>query len=181
MPTLEWGKIWEIWNGAVIGSMITNIESWWEWGRNLQHFSLKWLCTCMSLQHNGWELASLLITHYWLSSSISVREFKYGTFTASDPIYNHGVIRFLCRGHNYLLPWRLSGSWGGGLRHLFWHQIWNLQGFLPLMWNFNQILFRYCRDITTYRGKSNVGMENLNLGILSGLMTSLCHQVRGIP
>ena len=89
--------------------MITNIESWWEWGRNLQHFSLKWLCTCMSLQHNGWELASLLITHYWLSSSISVRELQYGTFTASIPIFNHGVIRFLCR--RTQLPFTLEVVW----------------------------------------------------------------------
>ena len=151
MPTLEWGKIWEIWNGAVIGSMITNIESWWEWGRNLQHFSLKWLCTCMSLQHNGWELASLLITHYWLSSSISVRELQYGTFTASIPIFNHGVIRFLCRRTQLPFTLEVVWEWGGGLIHLFWHHFWNLQGFLPLVWKFHQILFSHCRDITTYR------------------------------
>ena len=40
------------------------------------------------------------------------------------------------------------------LRHLFWHHIWNKQGFLLLVQNLNQILSRHCRDNATNRCKS---------------------------
>ena len=45
----------------------------------------------------------------------------------------------------------LKDVWVGGLRHLFWLHIWNLQGLLPLVWNFRQSPSNHCRDIAPYR------------------------------
>ena len=35
----------------------------------------------------------------------------------------------------------------GGLLLLFWHHIWNLQGFLPLAWNFHQMAAPCCSQL----------------------------------
>ena len=74
----------------------------------------------------------------------------------------------------------LGVRWGGSPTSILTPYLKSARLFTPSVKfssNYVQILQRYY-DI---QGQSNVGMENLNLGILSCLMTSLCHQVRGIP